>query len=160
APLLTMMAGLAAHEAIRAQTGAAVDLKWPNDLLIGGKKIGGVPTEMHAEPSPVKFVIVGLGINGHQGEFPGEVRRSPTTLRVETGRTQSRLELLVRLLREFESGYNRFLSEGASSVVERFAKISSYTHGKRVRVTNGRDSFAGVTAGLSPEGLLLVKQDG
>jgi len=160
APVLTMMAGLAAHAAIQAQTGAAVDLKWPNDLLMGGKKVGGILTEMHAEPSQVKFVIVGMGLNVNQEKFPGELNAIATSLRTETGRMQSRLELLVRLLREFESGYNRFLAEGATSVVERFAAISSYTRGKRVRVTNGKDSFAGVTAGLSPEGLLLVKQDG
>jgi BirA family transcriptional regulator, biotin operon repressor / biotin---[acetyl-CoA-carboxylase] ligase len=159
APLLTMMAGLAAHAAIQAQTGTAVDLKWPNDLLLDGKKIGGILTEMHAEPSAIKFVIVGIGLNVNQEKFPSELSTIATSLRVQTGRTHSRLELLVRLLREFESGYNRFLAEGASSVVERFAAISSYTHGKRVRVANGKDSFTGVTAGLAPEGLLLVKQD-
>src|SRR5205823_8979510 len=82
-----------------------------------------------------------------------------TSLRAGTGRAHSRLELLVRLLREFESGYNRFLAEGAANVVERFAAISSYTQGKRVRVANGKESFTGVTAGLAPEGLLLVRQD-
>jgi BirA family biotin operon repressor/biotin-[acetyl-CoA-carboxylase] ligase len=159
APLLTMMAGLAAHTAIQAQTGAAVDLKWPNDLLIDGRKIGGILTEMHAEPSAIKFVIVGIGLNVNQEKFPSELSTIATSLRVQTGRAHSRLELLVRLLREFESGYNRFLAEGASSVLERFAAVSSYAHGKRVRVANGKDSFTGVTAGLAPEGLLLVKQD-
>jgi biotin-(acetyl-CoA carboxylase) ligase len=67
--------------------------------------------------------------------------------------------LLVRLLREFESDYNRFLSEGPASVTERFAAISSYAQGKRVRVTSGKESFTGVTAGLGPEGLLQVKRD-
>jgi BirA family biotin operon repressor/biotin-[acetyl-CoA-carboxylase] ligase len=159
APLLTMMAGLAAHAAIQAQTGATVDLKWPNDLLIGGKKVGGILTEMHAEPAQVKFVIVGIGLNVNQEKFPGELAAIATSLRAETGKSQSRLELLVRLLREFESGYNRFLAEGAAPVVERFAATSSYTQGKHVRVANGKDSFTGITAGLAPEGLLLVRQD-
>src|ERR1700736_455008 len=61
APLLTMMAGLSARTAIQAQTGVGVDLKWPNDLLVGGGKIGGILTEMHAEPTQVRFVIVGIG---------------------------------------------------------------------------------------------------
>jgi BirA family biotin operon repressor/biotin-[acetyl-CoA-carboxylase] ligase len=159
APLLTMMAGLAAHAAIQAQIGATVDLKWPNDLLIGGKKVGGILTEMHAEPSQIQFVIVGIGLNVNQEKFPGELAAIATSLRAETGKSQSRLELLVRLLREFESGYNRFLAEGPAHVVERFAATSSYTQGKRVRVANGKDSFTGITAGLAPEGLLLVKQD-
>jgi BirA family biotin operon repressor/biotin-[acetyl-CoA-carboxylase] ligase len=160
APLLTMMAGLSARTAIQAQSGLDVDLKWPNDVLIRGKKVGGILTEMHAEPSQIRFVIVGIGLNVNQEKFPGELDALATSLRVESGKPQSRLELLVRLLREFETDYNRFLTEGAESVTSRFAAISSYAEGKRVRVTNGKDSFSGVTAGLGREGLLLVRRDG
>jgi BirA family biotin operon repressor/biotin-[acetyl-CoA-carboxylase] ligase len=159
APLLTMMAGLSAHTAIRAQTDLAVDLKWPNDLLIGGKKVGGILTEMHAEPAQVRFVIVGIGLNVNQEKFPAELAGSATSLRVESGRAQSRLELLVRLLREFERDYNDFLSDGPAAVIERFTRISSYAQGKRVRVSNGNENFTGTTAGLGPEGLLQVKRD-
>jgi BirA family biotin operon repressor/biotin-[acetyl-CoA-carboxylase] ligase len=159
APVLTMMAGLSAHTAIQAHTGLAVDLKWPNDLLIGGKKAGGILTEMHAEPAQVRFVIVGIGLNVNQEKFPSELAATATSLRVESGRPQSRLELLVRLLREFERDYNEFLSEGPAGVIERFTRVSSYAQGKRVRVSNGRETFTGITAGLGPEGLLLVKRD-
>src|SRR5207302_9777782 len=133
APLLTMMAGLSAHTAIQAQTGLAVDLKWPNDLLVGGKKVGGILTEMHAEPAQVRFVIVGMGLNVNQEKFPAELAATATSLRVASGHTQSRLELLVRLLREFERDYNEFLSDGPASVIERFTRVSSYAPGKRVR---------------------------
>src|SRR5947209_10185358 len=160
APLLTMMAGLSAHSAVQALTGLAVDLKWPNDLLIRGKKVGGILTEMHAEPSQVRFVIVGIGLNVNQEKFPGELASMATSLKVESGRPQSRLELLVRLLREFERDYNNFLSEGPAAVIERFTKVSSYAKGKRVRVSNGRENFTGITAGLGPEGLLQVRRDG
>jgi BirA family biotin operon repressor/biotin-[acetyl-CoA-carboxylase] ligase len=159
APLLTMMAGLSAHAAVEAVTGLAVDLKWPNDLIIGGKKVGGILTEMHAEPGQVRFVIVGIGLNVNQEKFPGELASIATSLRLETGKPQSRLELLVRLLREFESDYNRMSREGVGSVVKRFEVISSYAHGKRVRVTNGTESYLGTTAGLGPEGLLQVERD-
>jgi BirA family biotin operon repressor/biotin-[acetyl-CoA-carboxylase] ligase len=159
APLLTMMAGLSAQRAIQAQTGLTVDLKWPNDLMIGGKKVGGILTEMHAEPSQVRFVIVGIGLNVNQEKFPEELKHIATSLRAETGREQSRLGLLARLLREFESDYNRFLNEGAAQVIERFTAVSSYAHGKRVQVTNGKDIFCGVTAGLGPHGLLQVQRD-
>jgi BirA family biotin operon repressor/biotin-[acetyl-CoA-carboxylase] ligase len=160
APLLTMMAGLSAHTAIREQTGLHLDLKWPNDLMFRGKKVGGILTEMHAEPTQIRFVIVGIGLNVNQEKFPPELSGIASSLWVESGKSHSRLELLVRLLREFETDYNRFLTEGGASVIGRFCGLSSYAQGLRVRVTNGKDSFTGVTTGLSPEGSLLVKRDG
>jgi len=74
-------------------------------------------TEMHAEPAQVRFVIVGIGLNVNQEKFPAELATSATSLRVASGHTQSRLELLVRLLREFERDYNEFLSDGPASVI-------------------------------------------
>jgi BirA family transcriptional regulator, biotin operon repressor / biotin---[acetyl-CoA-carboxylase] ligase len=159
APLLTMMAGLSAHTAVEAVTGLVVDLKWPNDLIIRGKKAGGILTEMHAEPGLVRFVVVGIGLNVNQERFSGELASVATSLRQETGKPQSRMELLVRLLREFETDYNRFVREGVASVVKRFEVLSSYAYGKRVRVTNGTESYLGTTAGLGPEGLLQVESD-
>ncbi len=159
APLLTMLAGLSAHSAVEAQTGLTAELKWPNDLLLNGKKFGGILTEMHAEPNAVRFVIVGIGINVNQEKFPGELAATATSLRRETGRQESRLELLVRLLSQFETDYNRFLREGAPYVVQRFELVSSFANGKRVRVDTGTETYQGTTAGLSPEGLLIVKKD-
>jgi BirA family transcriptional regulator, biotin operon repressor / biotin---[acetyl-CoA-carboxylase] ligase len=160
ASLLTMMAGLSAFSAIRAQNDLESDLKWPNDILVDGKKLGGILTEMHAEPNQVRFVIVGIGINVNQEKFPADLSPIATSLRVETGKPQSRLELLVRLLREFETDYNQFIVNGPASVIRNFESVSSFTRGERVRVTNGPDGFAGITDGLSPEGFLRVIPDG
>jgi BirA family biotin operon repressor/biotin-[acetyl-CoA-carboxylase] ligase len=160
ASLLTMMAGLSAFSAIRAQVDMESDLKWPNDILVNGKKLGGVLTEMHAEPNQVRFVIVGIGINVNQEKFPADLSSIATSLRVETGRPQSRLELLVRLLRQFETDYNQFIANGPASVITSFESVSRFTRGERVRVTNGPQTFAGVTDGLSPEGFLRVRPDG
>jgi BirA family biotin operon repressor/biotin-[acetyl-CoA-carboxylase] ligase len=159
APLLTMMAGLSAHTAVQAVSGLEVDLKWPNDLLINGKKVGGILTEMMAEPNQVRYVIVGIGLNVNQEKFPAELAGVATSLRATSGKAQSRLELLVLLLREFETDYNRFLREGSASIVERFEALSSYARGKRVRVTSGDEVFVGMTAGLGPEGLLKVRRE-
>jgi BirA family biotin operon repressor/biotin-[acetyl-CoA-carboxylase] ligase len=159
APLLTMLAGLSAHTAVLAQTGLSAELKWPNDLLLNGKKLGGILTEMYAEPHAVRFVIVGIGINVGQEKFPGELAATATSLRKETGRSHSRLEVLVKLLSQFETDYNRFLQEGAEYVVQRFELVSSFAHGKRVKVDTGRETFVGTTSGLSAEGLLVVKKD-
>jgi BirA family biotin operon repressor/biotin-[acetyl-CoA-carboxylase] ligase len=159
APLLTMLAGLSAHTAVLAQTGLSAELKWPNDLLLNGKKLGGILTEMHAEPNSVRFVIVGIGINVGQEKFPGEIAATATSLRKESGRLHSRLEVLVKLLSQFETDYNRFLREGAAYVVQRFELVSGFANGKRVKVDTGRETFVGMTAGLSADGLLIVKRD-
>jgi BirA family biotin operon repressor/biotin-[acetyl-CoA-carboxylase] ligase len=159
APLLTILAGLSLHAAILAQTGLNTELKWPNDILIGGKKLGGILTEMHAEPTQVRFVIVGIGVNVNQEKFPPELSSIATSLRKESGNFHSRLELLVRLLREFESDYNRFLREGPAYVVERFGEVSQFASGKRVHVDTGRETYVGTTAGLTTDGLLRVKKE-
>jgi BirA family biotin operon repressor/biotin-[acetyl-CoA-carboxylase] ligase len=160
APLLTMMAGISARAAVEAVTGLNVDLKWPNDLMIGGKKVGGILTEMHAEPALVRFVIVGIGINVNQEKFPAEIAGVATSLRVESGRLHSRVEILVRLLREFEKDYLRLVRDGSASVVNTFQEVSSYALGKKVRVVTGAETFTGVTAGLTAEGLLRVERSG
>ena len=157
--LLTMLAGVSAQAAVEAVTGLAPEIKWPNDLLLNGKKLGGILTEMHAEPSAVRFVVVGIGINTNQEKFPSELAAIATSLRRESGRITFRLELLVRLLSQFENDYSRFLAEGAAFVVQRFQKASSFANGRRVRVDTGVESYLGTTAGLSPEGLLVVKRE-
>jgi BirA family biotin operon repressor/biotin-[acetyl-CoA-carboxylase] ligase len=95
----------------------------------------------------------------NQEKFPADLGGKSTSLRMETGRPQSRLEVLVQFLRQFERDYHELLREGAKSVVKRFEATSSYARGKRVRVTNGKESFTGITAGLEEEGLLRVKRD-
>jgi BirA family biotin operon repressor/biotin-[acetyl-CoA-carboxylase] ligase len=159
APLLTLLAGLSSRAAIQAQTGLNVELKWPNDLLLNGAKLGGILTEMHAEPTAVRFVVIGLGINVNQQKFPPDIAGLATSLRTESGKAHSRLELLVRLLTQFETDYNRFLLEGPSYVVDRFQREADFAQGKRVKVESARDTYFGKTDGLSPEGFLRVMKD-
>lgn len=159
APVITMVAGLAVRDAVRDETGVAADLRWPNDLLAGGKKFCGILTEMYAEPSQVRFVIVGIGINVNHTSMPDELAEMATSLRLITGKPVSRLQLLVRLLRHLESYYNRFLAEGAEPIVAHFAEVSTYACGKRVRINTGKESYAGTTDGLEPNGLLRVRRD-
>lgn len=159
APLLTLLAGLSVRAAVEAHSGVSPDLKWPNDLLLGGRKFCGILTEMHAEPGVIRFVIIGIGLNVNQLKFPDELAAIATSLRAATGREHSRLELLMRLLRQFESDYNRFLRQGPAWVVDDFQAVSSFARGKRVRVSDGQADYSGTTAGLTPEGLLQVRRE-
>jgi BirA family biotin operon repressor/biotin-[acetyl-CoA-carboxylase] ligase len=157
--LLTLAAGLAARDAIADETGLAPDIRWPNDILLNGKKCCGVLTEMHAEPDRVQYAAVGIGINVNQTKMPTELAPIATSLRMETGRAHSRVSLLVRLLRHLDSYYNQFVREGAGPILKRFAEVSSFYQGKRVRISMANETFTGTTAGLDTNGLLRVARD-
>jgi BirA family biotin operon repressor/biotin-[acetyl-CoA-carboxylase] ligase len=159
APLLTLLTGLALRDTVLEETGLAPDLRWPNDLLLAGKKCGGILTEMHAEPDRVHFVVVGIGINVNHASLPSEIAAIATSLRMVTGRTYSRLQLVVRLLNTLETYYNLFLAEGPAPIVMRFNEVSCFARGKRVRITTPSGSYIAVTEGLEPHGLLRVRRE-
>ncbi len=159
APLMTLLAGLAARDAVAEQTGLESDIRWPNDLLLNGKKFCGILNELEAEPDRIRFLVIGFGVNVNNVRLPEELAARATSLRIETGRLHSRLELLVRLLRQLDRYYNRFQAEGAKPIVERFTEVSSYARGKRVRIALAHESFLGTTAGLEPSGLLRVRRE-
>ena len=159
APLLTLVAGLAARDAAAEDLDALPDIRWPNDVLVGGRKFCGILTEMHAEPDRIHYAVVGIGINVNQSKMPADLAAIATSLRIENGKTHSRFELLIRLLQYFDRYYNQFLADGALPMLRRFAQVSSYYEGKRVRITTATESFTGVTAGLEPSGVLRVARD-
>jgi len=159
APLITLTAGLAMREAILEQTGLTPDLRWPNDLLFGRKKFCGILTEMNAEQDRIHYVAVGIGVNVNHERIPDGLAAIATSLQIETKRAQSRVEIVVRLLRHLESYYNLFLDEGPDAIVARFSKVSSYARGKRVRITALNESYTGTTEGLEPTGMLRVRRD-
>jgi BirA family transcriptional regulator, biotin operon repressor / biotin---[acetyl-CoA-carboxylase] ligase len=159
APLLTLVAGLAARDAAAEDLDTLPDIRWPNDLLVGGRKVCGILTEMHAEPDRIHYAVVGIGMNVNQSKMPDALADIATSLRIETGKIHSRLELLIRLLRSLDRYYNQFLADGATPILRRFAEVSSYFKGKRVRITTATESFTGTTAGLEPSGVLRVARD-
>ncbi len=159
APLLTLVAGLAARDAAAEELDNIPDIRWPNDLLVGGRKFSGILTEMHAEPDRMHYAVIGIGINVNQTKMPPELEGIATSLRMETGKIHSRLELLIRLLRYLDRYYNQFLAEGALPILRRFAEVSSYSQGKRVRITTATETFTGTTAGLESSGVLRVARD-
>ncbi len=159
APALTLVAGLAAYDAIAEESGLRPDIRWPNDVLLKGKKVCGILTEMQAEPDRMHFAVIGIGINVNQAKMPNDLASIATSIRMETGRVHSRLDLLARLLRHLDRYYNQFIAEGAAPILRRFAGVSSYFEGKRVRISTSTDNFVGTTAGLEPMGILRVKRD-
>jgi BirA family biotin operon repressor/biotin-[acetyl-CoA-carboxylase] ligase len=114
---------------------------------------------MNAEQDQIHFVAVGIGINVNHDRIPEELSKTATSLRLETKRAQSRIEIVARLLRHLDSYYNRFVMEGPETIVARFSEVSSYARGKRVRIESVSETYTGTTEGLEPSGLLRVRRD-
>ena len=159
APVLTLLTGLAVAETIREVAETAVDIRWPNDVMVAEKKCAGILVEMTAQPERVEHVQIGVGVNVNQTAIPAELAAEATSLCRETGRAFSRVEILVSILGRMERYFDLLQERGAAPIVSRFGEISSYARGKRVRVTDGPNLLVGETVGLSPEGMLLVRRE-
>jgi BirA family biotin operon repressor/biotin-[acetyl-CoA-carboxylase] ligase len=156
---LSLAAGLAVREAVKQVTSLEADLRWPNDLLFGSRKFCGILTEMNAEVTRVRHLVIGIGINVHQPRFPDELRELATSLHIETGRDWPRQELLTTLLQSLEreiAALTSSLPEAQKSILDRLENSSSWIRGKQVYVEE-LDGYAGVTAGLDARGFLQIR---
>lgn len=155
--LMPIATGLAAIEAIAATTNLKPDLRWPNDLLIGEQKCGGILAEARQDRGAAAYVVVGIGINVHQRAFPQDLSTPATSLDLATGRRVSRQPLLVRLLESLERETRALDAEDAGTVIPaRLNAASSWVHGRRVEV-HGPQACVGTTEGLDVNGFLLVR---
>jgi BirA family transcriptional regulator, biotin operon repressor / biotin---[acetyl-CoA-carboxylase] ligase len=159
--IFSLAAGLAVRAAVaEIAPQLQVDLKWPNDALLGGKKFCGILTEMNAEATRVRHLVVGIGINVNQAKFPTELRDIATSLRLETGTEWSRAELSAALLKSLDREYRSLVeSEGArNAILRRFEENSLSVRGQEVRIDeNG--GLAGITEGLDERGFLRVRTE-
>jgi BirA family transcriptional regulator, biotin operon repressor / biotin---[acetyl-CoA-carboxylase] ligase len=158
--VLSLAAGLAVQSAIQQiDSSVQVDLKWPNDVLIGRKKVCGILAEMNAEATRVRYIVAGIGVNVNQASFPEEL--SATSLRLATGTEWSRVELVAALLKSLHREYRTLLeaNDARESILQRFAKNSSWVVGKKVRIEENGASFTGITEGLDARGFLLVRTE-
>jgi BirA family biotin operon repressor/biotin-[acetyl-CoA-carboxylase] ligase len=156
--VLSLAAGLAVHAAIQQVDARALpDLKWPNDVLIDGKKVCGILTEMNAEATRVRYLVVGVGINVNQASFPKDL--PATSLRLATGSEWSRVELAAALLKSLDREYRSLMENpnARESILRRFAENSTGVQGKNVRIEENGSTFEGTTAGLDARGFLVVR---
>jgi len=157
--ILSLAAGLAVHAAVQAiDDRLQPDLKWPNDLLLSGKKFCGILTEMNAEVTRVRHVVVGIGINVNHAGFPQDLQAIATSLRLARGTEYSRVQLCAALLKSLDREYRQLQADpaGFASILRRFSERSSSVSGAHVQVDeNG--GFEGVTEGLDDRGFLQVR---
>lgn len=154
--LLPLAAGLAAADAIRALARLPVDLRWPNDLLIGPRKAGGILVEARAESNMTPLAVAGIGINVHQRDFARDLATPATSLDLEAGTRVSRQALLVALLKSLEREVNGLANrDAAATIPARVEEASTWARGRRIEV-HGPQACTGVTAGLNEAGFLRV----
>jgi len=157
---LTVISATALRRAIRTVTGLTADIKWPNDLLIGGKKVVGILTEMSAEVDRVRHIIIGIGVDVNQnaGEFPEELRKIATSLKLEAGEEVCRAELATEILRELDLDYARVCAGKFPEVADEW-EAACVTIGKNVTVHTGDRKFRGRAESLDDDGALLVRTE-
>src|SRR5277367_670429 len=141
---LTVASATTLRRAIESETGLKPEIKWPNDILIGGKKVAGILTELSAELDKVRYIILGIGIdvNLDAGEFPTELKKIATSLKIETGETISRAELATSVLRELDFDYSRICSGKFAAVADEWEENCT-TIGKSVAVQIGERKIRG-----------------
>jgi BirA family biotin operon repressor/biotin-[acetyl-CoA-carboxylase] ligase len=157
--IFSLAVGLAVRAAVaEIAPQLQADLKWPNDLLFNGKKFCGILTEMNAEATRVRHLVVGMGINVNQTKFPAELREIATSLRIETNTEWSRVELCSALLKSLDREYRALVNDAGArqSILRRFEESSSSVRGGKVSIEeNG--TLTGVTEGLDERGFLQVR---
>jgi BirA family transcriptional regulator, biotin operon repressor / biotin---[acetyl-CoA-carboxylase] ligase len=156
---LTVASATAVRRAIERHTGLKPEIKWPNDVLIGGKKVAGILTELNAELDRVKYVILGIGVdvNLASGDL-AELRKVATSLQAELGRPVSRAELAVAMLRELDYDYARIASGAFATVADEWAAHCT-TLGHEIVIRTGDRQTRGRAESLSEEGALLLRTE-
>jgi len=158
APGLSICAGLALAQTIKEMTGIEAKIKWPNDCLIDGKKVGGILLELSAELDRINFVIVGIGVNVNHSakDFPRNLSQTATSMKIKLGKDISRLALLTSFLEEFERIYLDFKKKGLSAQREMIKSFSSLL-GKKVAVRFGKEKIEGTAENIDENGSLVIK---
>jgi len=159
-PRLTLVAGIAVADAIARTVPLPVEIKWPNDVLLAGRKVAGVLTELEAETERVRFVIVGIGVNlnAARSDFPPELQSKATSLALASGAPVDRAAFAARLLSALDAHYATFLRGGFAALRQRYEELHCLT-GRRVTI-DGKPPLTGVVRGVDDGGALLVESGG
>jgi len=158
APQIPLVAGVAGANALAGATGLEARIKWPNDIFVRGKKVGGILSEMEAEGARVRFIILGVGlnVNWRREDIPPDLREIATSLRAEAGREFSRAEVAAVFLEELEREYALFLKDGFSTKLREEWNRLSWVNRKWVTITMLGKKIEGQVLGVDTDGALLV----
>jgi len=157
--LIPLAAALAVARTLDDIYGAKPDIKWPNDIIVGGRKACGILVESSTESGRIDFAILGIGINLGQEEFPEDIRSTATSMLKETGLLIAPDDLLSPLLERLAEWYG-LLTTDPAGIIEAWERSSSYARDCRVTINTTDETFEGITSGLSPTGALIIELPG
>ncbi len=157
APLISMVAGVAVAETLTQYCPGKIELKWPNDVLVKGKKICGILAQMKTAAEDVDFVVVGIGINVNirGNQFPAEVLEIATSLSLETGQEISRQDLIIKLFENFAKWYRKLLQNGFAAIKEKWLNLAPMI-GQNVQVIHFYETIQGQAIGIDDAGSLII----
>ena len=157
ASMLTLVAALAVAKAITSVTGEEALIKWPNDIVVNGKKVCGILTEMNAQFDYINHIVVGIGINVHNESFPEEISQMASSLMIEAGGKRfHRAQIIAETMLYFEQYYDTFLkTQDLSALVREYDELL-VNRNKSVRVLDPKEPFDGKAMGITPKGELIV----
>ena len=160
ASMLTLVTAMAVEKGIRQQTGLDCQIKWPNDIVLNGRKICGILTEMSTEEDSIRYVVVGIGINVNTKEFPEEISKTATSLAIETGHPVRRAPLVASILKAWEEYYETYKKTLDLSLLKEEYNARLVNLGREVKVLAPTGDYVGVSGGITDTGELIVEVDG
>ena len=156
ASMLTLVAAMATTRAIRRVTGVPAMIKWPNDIVMNGKKVCGILTEMSAQFDYINHIVIGIGINVHNEDFPEEIAKTASSLYLESGQHIHRASLIEAFLEEFEDVYAEYLKTEDMEGLQKEYDAMLVNRGRQVRVLDPKEPFEGKAMGITKKGELIV----
>ena len=159
APMMTLIMAMAAAKGIREESSLDVGIKWPNDIVVNGKKLVGILTEMSAEPDYIHEVIIGTGINVNNESFPEEIRNTATSMLIEGGRSYSRAKVAASVTDAFEGYYETFHRTGDLRALRQEYDGLCVNTGARVRILDPKGEYDATAHGIDDKGELIVTKD-
>lgn len=161
APMLTLVMALAVAEAVKEEGGEKADvmIKWPNDVVVGGRKVCGILTEMSLERDYIQNVVIGVGINVKKQEFAPEIADRATCLDVEFGLTTYRSRLIGNIMSAFEKHYDKFKAEGNLAGMRNAYEAFLVNKGREVCILDPKGEYRGTALGINDQGELIVERE-
>lgn len=159
ASMITLVTALAVARAVEDETGLAAGIKWPNDIVVNGRKITGILTEMSAEMTSIHYVVIGIGINANTEEFPEEIKETAASLFIESGKKVKRSRIVATFGKYFEKFYDMFCKAGNLSTIKPEYEERLVNKDKEVYIIDKDEKIRRTAVGIGDEGELIVKDD-